>query len=81
MRFLAALLASLSLGASGCSSSPERADRPPVETDDPLDMDAPTPEQLADSPCGNPDWSKLPSGMPSEEEEVDEKPSGEPTQP
>jgi hypothetical protein len=63
---LRTLLLAGTLALAACSSAPERADKPPVETDDPLDMDAPSPEQLADSPCGNPDWSKLPPNMPED---------------
>ena len=28
-----------------------------------LDQDGPTAEELADSPCGNADWARLPEGM------------------
>lgn len=33
---------------------------------DPIEMDGPSPEELAKSPCGNPDWAKLPPGMDAE---------------
>ncbi len=64
--FLTLLMTALLLGSLGCSSAPERADKAPVESDDPLDLNAPTPEAMADSPCGNPDWSKLPPSMPKD---------------
>lgn len=65
LRSTLAILA-LAFALAGCSSPPTKADKQPVEQDDPLDLDAPSPEELADSPCGNPDWSKLPSKPPAE---------------
>lgn len=61
------LLLCLLVGTAGCSSAPSRADKPATEQDDPLDLDAPSPEELADSPCGNPNWSKLPSTPPNDD--------------
>ena len=70
-----ALTALLSAGlASGCASGPEptpsgqdqeasKKDRTP---------EAPTPEQLAESPCGNPNWARLP-----EEHRVDGDPEAD----
>jgi hypothetical protein len=60
-----ALTALLGVGlASGCASGPE-----PTPSDQGQDQaasekdrtpEAPTPEQLAESPCGNPNWARLP---------------------
>ena len=66
LRRLAPLLALVLVTAasSACSSSPERPDPgpQPEQVTDPLDLEEPTPTELADSPCGNPDWSRLPDG-------------------
>lgn len=51
------LAASLLLAA--CGGGQKVKDKP---MGDPADLDGPTAEELAQSPCGNPDWSKLPPG-------------------
>ena len=40
---------------------------------DPIEMDGPSPEELANSPCGNPDWAKLPPGMDASKTKKKEK--------
>ena len=35
-------------------------------------MEGPSPEELANSPCGNPDWASLPPGMDAEKVEKKE---------
>lgn len=39
---------------------------------DPIEMEGPSPEELANSPCGNPDWAGLPPGMDAEKVEKKE---------
>ena len=66
---LLVLLAALLVAATGCSGGAERPDGTPTEeyieggaavNEEALDLDVPFDP---DSPCGNPDWSKLPPSM------------------
>lgn len=60
---LLALLLGLLVGSTACSSSPDERPGPTSEQlAEPLDLEEPTPTELADSPCGNPDWTRLPGG-------------------
>ncbi len=52
-----ALVAGL-LVLTGCRSAPEVNDEPPQRRARVAEM--PSPEDLGDNPCGNPDWAKLP---------------------
>lgn len=63
--FGAILALGLGLGLSACSSGPdakpdktERQER--IST--PYQAEKPSAEELAKSPCGNPDWAQLPPG-------------------
>lgn len=56
---VATFLAWASLLFIGCGGTQKVK---PDLSGDPADLDAPTAEQLAATPCGNPDWSKLPEG-------------------
>lgn len=72
----AALLASL----WGCRSTSDtrRAERAPTERRVLRTASAPpTAEQLRDSPCGNPEWAKLPGLAGEEADEEDELPTGD----
>ena len=70
MNHLSLLLIALLLTLPACRS---KKDAPVVEQNtqtvsdvikqEPLELSAPTPEQLALSPCGNPDWAGLPPDM------------------
>lgn len=71
-----AVLLALMFAAPACKSNKGKKDAPEDtikgaqrggDGEDPVDMDAPSEEELADSPCGNPDWAKLPNGMDPEE--------------
>ena len=61
-RFLFIIIACALLAA--CGSKQQRADEQPTEaaTADAADLDEVDAADLADSPCGNPDWSRLPEG-------------------
>jgi len=84
-----ALIASVSLllSAVGCasgSSSTKKQDRSRTSksTDERPPPETPTPEELQGSPCGNPDWARLPdrqqeSDDDATEDEADEKPESE----
>ena len=68
---LCAALVGLTCALPACrSSKAEKKDATSQKTrtirhgdDGALDQDGPTPEELADSPCGNADWASLPEGM------------------
>ncbi len=73
------LLVALAFGASACASgskakkttlrkAPSAQKAPKVEK--------PSPEKLANSPCGNPDWAQLPKGAEGKEPPAD---NAEPT--
>lgn len=62
---LAAFLCVASLGLGACSSAPEtKADdaKAKKRISTPYQAQKPSPEELAKSPCGNPDWAQLPEG-------------------
>ena len=55
MRLLVCVGIALAVGCSGAQKKKDgSADR--------ADLDAPTAEEVAATPCGNPDWSELPEG-------------------
>ncbi|MBA2663801.1 MAG: hypothetical protein H0U74_16050 [Bradymonadaceae bacterium] len=57
----AALLSLFTVASLGCSSAPQSAERAPTERRVLQSANAaPTAEVLKDSPCGNPEWAKLP---------------------
>lgn len=58
-------LAALCLAASACASGPEK--KPTDLKKAPshkaaAEVEKPSAEQLANTPCGNPDWAQLPAG-------------------
>lgn len=62
---LTGLLAGLLVALSGCATEPEREQRElrKADTDEQArQVEPPPPEELAKSPCGNPDWAQLPPG-------------------
>jgi hypothetical protein len=88
------------LGLVGCATTPQTTQtkattpdaRPSVSTDTDQapppqpSVDEPTPEELASSPCGNPNWAQLPpdsevdgdtKDQKDEDSETDEKREGE----
>lgn len=80
-----AVLVLFAVSATGCSSQPERPDDE-IEAADRAaeqepEVEEPSDEELADSPCGNPDWAQLPPGAEDtpegEPEPSDEESSGE----
>lgn len=74
MRKNLAILSLITLCATSvaCGGKNRKADETPTEqtkkTEDPVDMDEIPPEELANSPCGNPDWSRLPPQGPGKSE-------------
>lgn len=65
MKMIQWLLLTLCLSATtACGKKSERPDGPvtqqPADTVDPVDLDAVDAQTLDSTPCGNPDWSKLP---------------------
>ena len=50
--------------ASGCASTPKPPPSDQADSDQASQKErtpeAPTPEELAESPCGNPNWARLP---------------------
>ncbi|MFP4596607.1 MAG: hypothetical protein ACOC9W_02170 [Persicimonas sp.] len=75
---LTGLLAGLLVALSGCATEPEREQRDlrKAQTDEQAPkVERPPPEELAKSPCGNPDWAQLPPGAqakPPEDEAEDQ---------
>jgi hypothetical protein len=71
-RLLTLLVGAALITAIGCGGKSRKADETPTESksaeaEEPVDLDEIPPEQLANSPCGNPDWSKLPPQGPEKE--------------
>jgi hypothetical protein len=64
----AALLLAASLGLAACAGKQKvkASGEDPGET---VDLEQVDPEVLAECPCGNPDWSKLPEGSDEPEPE------------
>ena len=60
--------------AASCAAGQKASDR---ALSDPADLDAPTASELADAPCGNPDWSELPPGSDAPEESTPAEPGTE----
>lgn len=62
--FFIGLLLTVSFCTTACGGKKQVPDEQLTErtTDDPADLDEVDAADLADSPCGNPDWSKLPEG-------------------
>lgn len=77
-----ALLGSLFLLFAGCKSAPtpveQTRERPSRGGQG---MQTPSPEELGDSPCGNPNWAKLPPEVVrSPADDSDGEPQEEPTE-
>ena len=71
------LIVSIVALSVACGGKQKTADTTPTEKSakqEPADLDAVTSAELANSPCGNPDWSKLP-GV-SENDENENEPGG-----
>ena len=66
LRALASTLILVAVCAlAACASEPEQKDRQlrKAEKAKPtVEVKEPSPEELAGSPCGNPDWAQLPAG-------------------
>ena len=58
---LITLLALLIL--TGCRTAPELNDEPDPQPRRARVAQMPSPEELGDNPCGNPNWAKLPPGV------------------
>lgn len=75
-----ALLAAVLLVLSACASEPEpkpqKAPKEPTEKRT-VEVEEPSPEELANSPCGNPDWAQLPPGAEDKAPAQDEQPARE----
>ncbi|MFB6351179.1 MAG: hypothetical protein ABEN55_10335, partial [Bradymonadaceae bacterium] len=76
---VAGLLALGSIGLTACAGNGEAAkpDKSPKPKKKKPKPEAPMPENLAEAPCGNPDWGQLPEqhrihGDPAEGEATDE---------
>lgn len=72
--------AALGLSLSACSSAPEakpEASKSPNRISTPYQAQKPSAEQLANRPCGNPDWAQLPPGTP-EKSQPDAPPADAP---
>jgi hypothetical protein len=69
-----ALVVTLLCCAVACGGKSRKADEEPTEQksarkEEPVDLDEIPPEELANSPCGNPDWSRLPPQSPQKEDD------------
>lgn|SRR5690554_3477215 len=68
-------LVALSLGLGACSSAPDTKDdraRKKTSIATPYQAKKLSPEELANTPCGNPDWAQLPEGAEIKSAEPDE---------
>ncbi len=76
---LTGLLAGLLVALSGCATEPEREQRELRKADNDeqaRQVEPPPPEELAKSPCGNPDWAQLPPGAEAKAPAEDEAAPG-----
>lgn len=68
MRRLIFIVMFAAVGCGGAKAKPDGQVTDGGGQTEPADLDEVDPEALADSPCGNPDWSKLP-GQPTGSEQ------------
>lgn len=70
---------------AACASEPEQKKEEPVQktktTKKPVQVEKPSPEELKNSPCGNPDWAQLPAGAEDKAPKPEQEPAEEPEQP
>lgn len=77
----ASLLLGLTLALSACAGEPEQKEgktiRKATQAQPKGEVEKPSPEELANQPCGNPDWAQLPEGAedkaPAEGDEAGEE--------
>ncbi|QDG49954.1 hypothetical protein FIV42_04130 [Persicimonas caeni] len=83
--FVSALFAAALFVFAGCASEPkpkpQKVEKAPAQKKKAVQVKEPTPEELANSPCGNPDWAQLPPGAEDKAPSKEAQPAEEGAEP